>query len=118
MIPAPLLHQVHRAAAPPLHGGETFGLRRFRGPARGHNSAISRSAQTADIAVLRIEKGSFAFVDSWGTRMNGARKLIGELTVAFGRVVWDLNGITREPWDKFRKYQHQQVPAPKRAFVG
>jgi dihydroorotase len=65
----------------------------------------------ADIAVLRIEKGSFAFVDSWGARMDGAQKLVGELTVASGRVVWDLNGITRERWDKLGKYQPQGEPS-------
>jgi len=61
----------------------------------------------ADIAVLRLEKGQFAFVDSWGARMDGALRLVGELTVASGRVVYDLNGITRERWDRLGKYQPQ-----------
>ena len=64
----------------------------------------------ADIAVLRLEKGQFAFVDSWGARMDGTQRLVGELTVASGRVVWDLNGITRERWDKLGKYQPQGEP--------
>ena len=64
----------------------------------------------ADIAVLRVEKGSYAFVDSWGARMDGTQKLVGELTVASGRVVYDLNGITRERWDKLGKYQPQGEP--------
>src|SRR3954464_6144226 len=45
----------------------------------------------ADIAVLRVEKGQFAFVDSWGARMDGDQRLSNELTVASGRVVYDLN---------------------------
>jgi dihydroorotase len=64
----------------------------------------------ADIAVLRVEKGRFAFVDSWGARMDGTQKLTCELTVASGRVVFDLNGITRESWDKLGKYQPQGEP--------
>jgi dihydroorotase len=54
----------------------------------------------ADIAVLRVERGQFAFVDSYGARMDGNQRLLGELTVASGRVVYDLNGITRERWDR------------------
>jgi dihydroorotase len=61
----------------------------------------------ADIAVLRVEKGQFAFVDSWGARMDGVERLTNELTVASGRVVYDLNGITRESWDRLGKYQGQ-----------
>jgi dihydroorotase len=60
---------------------------------------------TADIAVLGIQKGKFAFVDSFGARMDGPQKLIGELTVASGKVVWDLNGRTRDHWDRLGKYQ-------------
>ena len=59
----------------------------------------------ADIAVLRVEKGEFAFVDSFGARMDGAQRLVGELTVASGKVMFDLNGRTRERWDRLGKYQ-------------
>ncbi len=61
----------------------------------------------ADIAVLRLEKGQFAFVDSYGARMDGNQRLMGELTVASGRVVYDLNGLTRDSWDRLGKYQAQ-----------
>jgi dihydroorotase len=59
----------------------------------------------ADIAVLRVEKGQFAFVDSFGARMDGSLRLLNEMTVASGRVMYDLNGRTREHWDKLGKYQ-------------
>jgi dihydroorotase len=62
---------------------------------------------TADIAVLRVEEGSFGFVDTYGARMKGTRKLICELTVKSGQVVYDLNGITREDWEKLGKYLAQ-----------
>jgi dihydroorotase len=54
----------------------------------------------ADVAVLRLEKGDFGFVDVYGARLKGDRKLVCELTVHDGKVVWDLNGITREDWEK------------------
>jgi dihydroorotase len=57
----------------------------------------------ADVAVLRVEKGSFGFVDINGARMKGTQKLVCEMTVRNGRVVWDLNGITRQDWDKLGK---------------
>ena len=53
----------------------------------------------ADIAVLRVENGTFGFVDQHGARMSGNRKLIAELTVKDGKVVYDLNGITRPELD-------------------
>ena len=59
----------------------------------------------ADIAVLGIQKGNFAFVDSFGARMDGTQRLVGELTVASGKVVWDLNGRSRDHWDRLGKYQ-------------
>jgi dihydroorotase len=53
----------------------------------------------ADVAVLRLEHGDFGFVDGNGVRMQGHQKLVCELTVRDGKVVYDLNGITREAWD-------------------
>jgi dihydroorotase len=52
----------------------------------------------ADVAVLRVEKGKFGFVDSLGGRLEGHRKLECELTVRNGVVVWDLNGAARGDW--------------------
>jgi len=54
----------------------------------------------ADIAVLRLDKGKFGFVDTYGARLNGTQKLDCELTVKDGLVVYDENGISRENWDK------------------
>lgn len=54
----------------------------------------------ADIAVLRLERGNFGFVDVNGARMKGIEKLECELTVRDGLVVYDLNGISREDWNK------------------
>lgn len=54
----------------------------------------------ADVAVLRVEKGKFGFVDAITARLDGTNKLTCELTLRNGKVVYDLNGITREAWDK------------------
>jgi len=48
----------------------------------------------ADIAVVRLERGSFGFVDSFGGRMKGTQRLACELTLRDGKVVYDLNGIS------------------------
>ncbi len=64
----------------------------------------------ADVAVLRIENGNFGFVDSYGARMSGSKKLVCELTIRNGKVVWDLNGITRDDWKKLGKYMAQGDP--------
>lgn len=65
----------------------------------------------ADVSVLRVEKGSFGFVDVNGARMKGAQRIVAELTVRDGMVVWDLNGITRDDWDKLPKRYESQSDA-------
>jgi dihydroorotase len=54
----------------------------------------------ADVAVLRVEKGDFGFTDTRNTRLRGTQKLAAELTIKGGRVLYDLNGKTRDDWDK------------------
>jgi dihydroorotase len=60
----------------------------------GHLSA----GASADIAVLRLETGSYGFVDTYGARLRGTQKLTCELTLRDGKVVYDLNGMTRPDW--------------------
>jgi len=52
----------------------------------------------ADVAVLRLERGRFGFTDMYGARLQGNQKLVCELTIRNGKVVYDLNGITRPDW--------------------
>jgi dihydroorotase len=61
----------------------------------------------ADIAVVRLAKGKFGFVDVNGARMRGTQKLEGELTARDGKVVWDMNGLTRSDWDTLGNYGAQ-----------
>lgn len=70
-----------------------------------HEELGSLSVGTvADVSVMRMEKGRFGFTDSLGGRLDGQRKLVCELTVRNGFVVWDLNGISRGLWQKRAGY--------------
>jgi len=51
----------------------------------------------ADIAVLRVERGRVGLPDAYGTRVNGMAKLVNELTIRGGRIVYDLNGLAVVP---------------------
>ena len=55
----------------------------------------------------KLEKGNFGFVDMYGARLRGTQKLTCELTLREGKVVYDLNGITRPDWDKLPKDYRQ-----------
>ena len=52
----------------------------------------------ADIAVLRLQKGDFGFLDGDDLRYSASQKLICELTLREGRIAWDLNGLAGKPW--------------------
>jgi dihydroorotase len=64
----------------------------------------------ADIAVLRMEKGKFGFLDQRGGRLDGTSRLGCELTLRDGAVVYDLNGLASDPWEK--------MPPPERRTTG
>jgi dihydroorotase len=53
----------------------------------------------ADVAIFSLLKGKFGFIDSGGFSMQGDQKLQCELTIREGKVVYDLNGISRPAWD-------------------
>ena len=56
----------------------------------------------ADVAVFSVQTGSFGFVDMYNTRLMGKQKLVCELTVKDGKVVYDLNGLSADAWDAKR----------------
>jgi dihydroorotase len=70
--------------------------REIRRETYGHLSVGS----PADIAVLRLDKGDFGFVDVDKTRLQGSQRLGCEMTLLDGNVVYDLNGRNSELWDK------------------
>jgi dihydroorotase len=53
----------------------------------------------ADIAVLSLQKGRFGFTDMVNTRVDGTQKLVAELTLKDGRIVYDLNGLESLAWN-------------------
>jgi dihydroorotase len=57
----------------------------------------------ADVAVLRVQKGNFGFLDMYGAKMSGTQKLLCELTLRDGKIVYDLNGLARPEWTTLPK---------------
>ena len=56
----------------------------------------------ADVAVVRVDRGKFGFIDSAGAANMGDKLIVTELTLRKGRVVWDLNARASESWKAFR----------------
>ena len=67
-----------------------------------HHEEIGQIAvgADADLALLSVEKGNFGFVDSLGGKLEGHERLVCQMTVRNGLIVWDLNGLAREDWRK------------------
>jgi dihydroorotase len=57
----------------------------------------------ADVAVLRVEQGDFGFMDVYGARLRGSQKLTCEMTLRDGKIVYELNGLSRPDWVKLPK---------------
>jgi dihydroorotase len=57
----------------------------------------------ADIAVLKLERGEFGFLDMFGARLAGKEKLTCEMTLRDGRIAYELNGLARPNWDALPK---------------
>lgn len=57
----------------------------------------------ADVAVLSLENGNFGFTDMYGARMDGKQRLECQLTIHNGKIVYDLNGISRPDWKTLPK---------------
>lgn len=60
-----------------------------------------RPGTGADVAVLRLDNGKFGYQDARGARLTGVQKLVCEMTLRDGKVVWDLNGRAGEEWDQY-----------------
>ena len=54
----------------------------------------------ADVAIFSLSKGNFGFLDISGEKVKGTQKLVAELTIRAGNVVWDLNGIAAPEYIK------------------
>ena len=56
----------------------------------------------ADITVLSLLRGQFGFADSEGARFMGDRRLVAEMTIRKGGVVWDLNARAGVDWKSYK----------------
>jgi dihydroorotase len=72
----------------------------------------------ADVTVLSIEHGKYGFVDCNGARLRGTQRLAAEATIRAGKLVWDLNGIAREDWNKLPKHYPVQGDGAWDATIG
>jgi hypothetical protein len=50
----------------------------------------------------------FGFIDMYGARLDGTQKFVCELTIRAGKVAYDLNGLTRQTWDKLPPHYKSQ----------
>ena len=57
----------------------------------------------ADVAVLRLEQGEFGYLDAYGGRLRGNRRLTCEMTLRDGKIVFELNGLSRPDWTTLPK---------------
>lgn len=82
--------------------------RQIKRPELGH---LTPGAD-ADVAVLSVQSGKFGYVDVYGARLQGDKKIVAEMTLRNGRIVWDLNGLSRMDWDRLPKDYEQQGGVP------
>jgi dihydroorotase len=61
--------------------------------------------QVADIAVLKMRTGVFAFKDAWQNKLMGTKKLENVLTVRDGKLVYDLEGRAFPEWTTAGEYE-------------
>jgi len=73
----------------------------------GHLSA----GAVADVTLLRIEEGRFGFLDSAGARFDGTRRILAEVTIKGGQVMWDRNGRAAADWKGFPYPTREPPPA-------
>jgi dihydroorotase len=61
--------------------------------------------RSADVAILNLEGGVFAFKDSWSKKRLGTKRLECVLTVRDGKIVYDLNGLAFPLWNTAGNYE-------------
>lgn len=68
----------------------------------------------ADVAIFSVERGNFGFSDMFGARAMGNEKLVCELTIKDGKIVYDLNAIEFDLWDALK---HSSNPTLSRHWT-
>jgi dihydroorotase len=57
----------------------------------------------ADIAVWQLLQGEFGFADASGAGIQGTRRLLCDMTLRDGRIVWNFNGRGAQPYEQLPK---------------
>jgi len=65
-----------------------------------------REGADADIAVIQLERGQFAFLDSGHGRLTADKRLRCALTMRDGRIVWDEDGLSTGDWQHTGPYSN------------
>ena len=67
----------------------------------------------ADVAVLRVDRGEFGFLDVRNGRLGGDKKITAEMTIYGGRIAWDVNARASLDWtDFYRSRQRRRGRRP------
>ncbi|MEO7652967.1 MAG: amidohydrolase/deacetylase family metallohydrolase, partial [Bryobacteraceae bacterium] len=66
----------------------------------------------ADVAVLAVVDGNFAYKDAWGKKRLATRRLENLMTVRGGRIVWDREGLSFPLWNASLPQISATRPAP------
>ncbi|MCY4588388.1 MAG: amidohydrolase/deacetylase family metallohydrolase [Bryobacterales bacterium] len=67
----------------------------------------------ADVAVLRVDRGEFGFLDVRNGRLEGDKKIAAEMTIYGGRIAWDVNARASLDWtDFYRSRQRRRGRRP------
>ncbi len=53
----------------------------------------------ADVTVISIQKGRFGYTDMLNTKVTGTQRLVAEMTIKDGKIVYDLNGLESLAWN-------------------
>ena len=61
---------------------------------------------TADIAILKIEEGKFAFLDSGRGKLTAKKNIRCMMTVRKGEIIWDAEGISMPEWSTAGPYSN------------
>jgi dihydroorotase len=64
----------------------------------------------ADVAVLRVDRGEFGFLDVRNGRLEGDKKIAAEMTIHGGRIAWDVNARASLDWTDFYRSRRGRRP--------
>lgn len=66
----------------------------------------------ADVAVLRVDRGEFGFLDVRNGRLEGDKKIAAEMTIYGGRIAWDVNARASLDWTDFYRSRQRRRGRP------